>query len=373
MTAAVDVCDRCLRRTWLVAALSPFIDAMRERYGRPDELFALEDGELIDGLAGRHGGVIRAAYAGFDGEGPRSVIEAAGMAAVCRHAAGYPRALLDSPAPPALLHGKGPLVEDSLFAGLDTWAGERPAVAIVGARRCSEYGREVARSLGRGLAAAGVAVVSGMALGVDSAAHEGALDAGGSTVAVLGCGVDVAYPASKRALHARLIQAGGVVSELPPGFAPRRWCFPVRNRVIAGLASLTVVVEGGDRSGSLITARLARDMGRDVGAVPGRVTQAAASGPNALLYAGAYVIRGAQDVLDVLFGAGACAAPPPRDASTLAPHLRSLHAAVASGHATPAALTAAGFALDEALAGLAELEVAGFLRRGTGGEYVVVP
>lgn len=373
MAPSIDVCNGCLRRTWLVAALSPFIDAMRERYGRPDELFALGDAELIHGLAGRHSDLIRAAYESFDADGPRSVMEAAGMGAVCRHAAGYPRALLDSPAPPAVLHGKGPLVEDSLFAGLDTWAGERPAVAIVGARRCSEYGREVARSLGRGLAAAGVAVVSGMALGVDSAAHEGALDAGGSTVAVLGCGVDIAYPASKRALHARLLEAGGVVSELPPGFAPRRWCFPVRNRVIAGLASLTVVVEGGERSGSLITARLARDMGRDVGAVPGRVTQPAASGPNALLYDGAYVIRGAQDVLDVVFGAGACEAPPARDPTTLAPPLRRLRDAVASGRATPSALTAAGFTLAEALAGLAELEVTGFLRRGPGGEYVVVP
>jgi DNA processing protein len=368
----IDTCDDCLRRTWLIAALSPFIDAMRERYGRPDELLALDDGDLIGGLAGERGGMIRATYEAFDAAGPRSVIEAAGLAAVCRHAAGYPRALADTPAPPAVLHGAGPLACD-LFGGLDTWAGDRPAVAIVGARRCSEYGRDVARSIGRGLAASGVAVVSGMALGVDSAAHEGALDAGGPTVAVLGCGADVSYPASKRLLHARLGEAGGVVSELPPGFAPRRWCFPVRNRVIAGLASLTIVVEGGERSGSLITARLARDMGRDVGAVPGRVTQPVASGPNALLYDGAYVIRTAQDVLDVLFGAGARAAPPPRDPTTLEPPLRRLLDAVARGDATPAALTGAGFALDEALAGLAELEVDGFLRRGLGGEYVVVP
>src|SRR4051794_6138783 len=368
----IDACDDCLRRTWLLGALSPFIDAMRERYGRPDELLAVGDEDLIDGLAGRRGGMIRAAYAGFDATGPRSVIEAARLAAVCRHAEGYPRALADTPAPPAVLHGAGP-VAAQLFDGMDTWAGERAAVAIVGARRCSEYGREVARSLGRGLGAAGVPVLSGMALGVDSAAHEGALETGGATIAVLGCGADVSYPASKRLLHARLGETGGVVSELPPGFAPRRWCFPVRNRVIAGLASLTVVVEGGERSGSLITARLARDMGRDVGAVPGRVTQAAASGANALLYDGAYVIRSAQDVLDVLFGAGARTAPPPRDPATLDPHLRRVLDAVGSGRATPAALTAAGFALDAALTGLAELEVNGFLRRGPGGEYVVVP
>jgi DNA processing protein len=212
-----------------------------------------------------------------------------------------------------------------------------------------------------------------MALGVDSAAHEGALDAGGPTIAVLGCGADVSYPASKRLLHARLREAGGVISELPPGFSARRWCFPVRNRIIAGLASLTVVIEGGERSGSLITARLARDLGRDVGAVPGHVTHPAASGPNALLYDGAHVVRNAQDVLDLLFGAGARTAPPLRDASVLAPELRRLRDAVASGRSTPSQLTAAGFALDSALAGLAELEVGGFLRRGNGGEYVVVP
>jgi DNA processing protein len=164
-----------------------------------------------------------------------------------------------------------------------------------------------------------------------------------------------------------------VVSELPPGFAARRWCFPVRNRIIAGLASLTVVVEGGERSGSLITARLARDLGRDVGAVPGRVTQPAASGANALLFDGAHVIRHAQDVLDVMFGAGAREAPPPRDTTVLQPGLRDLLEKVAEGNATPAALAATGVALDAALAGLADLEVKGFVRRGPGGEYVVVP
>lgn len=375
---AIDACDSCLRRTWLLAALSPFLDRVRDRYGRPDELLALSDDDLIDGLAARRSGFIRPAYDAFDAEDARSVVQVAGLAAVCRHRDDYPRALLDVPAPPAVLYGAGPFVtgegtERGLFSGTDTWASERPAIAIVGARRCSEYGREVARSLGRGLAAAGVPVVSGMALGVDSAAHEGALDAGGPTVAVLGCGADVAYPASKRRLYARLTERGGVISELPPGFAARRWCFPVRNRIIAGLASLTVVIEGGERSGSLITARLARDLGRDVGAVPGRITQPAASGPNALLFDGAHVIRGAQDVLDVLFGAGARTAPPPRDASILEPGLRRLLAEVAAGTATPAALTAAGFALDAALAGLAELEVGGFVKRGAGGEYVAMP
>ena len=133
-----------------------------------------------------------------------------------------------------------------------------PAVAIVGARRAGVDGLQVARGLGRGLAAAGVTVISGMALGIDSAAHAGALEVGGPTIAVLAGGADVAYPASKRALHRELVRGQAAISEMPPGFRPFRWCFPARNRTIAGLAPMTIVVEATERSGSLITAELAQ-------------------------------------------------------------------------------------------------------------------
>ena len=176
-------------------------------------------------------------------------------------------------------------------------------MTIVGARRATSYGREIARELGRELAAAGMVVVSGLAFGIDGCAHRGALDAG-RTIAVLGCGPDVAYPASHRTLWRRICEAGLVISELPPGATPWRWTFPARNRIMAALAGMTVVVEAATRSGSLITTDLAADLGRDLGAVPGPVTSRASAGPNALLASGAHVIRDAQDVLDAMLGPG---------------------------------------------------------------------
>ncbi len=177
-------------------------------------------------------------------------------------------------------------------------------MTIVGARRATSYGREVARELGRELAAAGMVVVSGLAFGIDACAHRGALDAG-RTIAVLGCGPDIAYPAAHRSLWRQICEKGLVISELPPGAAPWRWTFPARNRIMAALAGMTVVVEAAARSGSLITADLAADLGRDLGAVPGPVTSRASAGPNNLLAGGACVVRDAQDVLDAMLGAGA--------------------------------------------------------------------
>src|ERR671934_621897 len=148
----------------------------------------------------------------------------------------------------------------------------RPAVAIVGARACSHYGADVARTLGRELAAAGLVVVSGLARGVDGEAHRGALDSGGVTVAVLGCGIDRDYPAAHAQLAARICERGLVISEYAPGVEPMPWRFPARNRIIAGLAVATIVVEARQRSGALITADFALEAGPGVLAVPGEIT-----------------------------------------------------------------------------------------------------
>src|SRR5439155_18714164 len=148
----------------------------------------------------------------------------------------------------------------------------RPAVAVVGARSCSAYGAHVARSLGRELAGAGLVVVSGLARGVDGEAHRGALEAGGTTVAVLGCGVDRDYPRAHAELAARIAESGLIVSEYAPGVEPAPWRFPARNRIVAGLAQATIVVEARERSGALITADLALEEGREVFAVPGEIT-----------------------------------------------------------------------------------------------------
>jgi len=172
-----------------------------------------------------------------------------------------------------------------------------PAVAIVGARACSGYGASVARMLGRELASSGVVVVSGLARGVDAEAHRGALDAGGTTVGVLGCGIDRDYPAAHAELARRIAATGLVVSEYAPGVEPRPWRFPARNRIIAGLCAATVVVEARDRSGALITADLALEEGREVFAVPGEIGSALSAGTNALLKLGASPLTSADDVL----------------------------------------------------------------------------
>ena len=173
----------------------------------------------------------------------------------------------------------------------------RPVVAIVGARACSGYGSSVARSLGRELSAAGLVVVSGLARGIDAEAHRGTLEASGTTVAVLGCGIDRDYPAAHAELARRVAGAGLIVSEYAPGVEPAPWRFPARNRIVAGLCAATVVVEARERSGALITADLALEEGREVFAVPGEITSSLSAGTNALLKLGATPLTSAADVL----------------------------------------------------------------------------
>jgi DNA processing protein len=228
---------------------------------------------------------------------------------VGRSEAGYPSSLASIFDPPAGLFVRGETELDLL---------DRPAVAIVGARACSSYGSHVARTFGRELAAAGLVVVSGMARGVDGEAHRGALEAGGRTVAVLGCGVDCDYPAAHAELARRICREGLVVSEYAPGVEPAPWRFPARNRIVAGLAQATVVVEAREKSGALITADLALEEGREVFAVPGEITSALSAGTNALLRLGAVAATSAADVLES-FGL----APPEPEPPELTPSARA--------------------------------------------------
>ena len=199
----------------------------------------------------------------------------------------YPGGLLDLADAPPALWSRG----DRAVLALS------PAVAIVGTRTASPYGIRCARALATALAHAGALGVSGMARGIDGAAHEAALDAGAPSVAVLGTGADVAYPAAHRRLHARLGADGVVLSESWPGAAATPGAFPRRNRLIAALAQVTVVVEAGVKSGALITATHALELGRTVGAVPGPIDSGGAAGSNALLRDGAHVLASADDVL----------------------------------------------------------------------------
>ena len=363
----MSACDGCLRRTALVARLAPHVERARRERRRLRELLALSDDALIAALAGDRRGEISHAHEHFDATDARERAAAGAIDAVCRHDERYPLRLLEAPDAPAILHVAGDAGLLARLAGPDA-----PAVAIVGARRAGADGLQVAHALGRGLAAAGVTVISGMALGIDSAAHAGALEVGGPTITVLAGGADVAYPASKRSLHRELVRTQAAISEMPPGFKPFRWCFPARNRTIAALASMTIVVEATERSGSLITADLAQELGRAVGAVPGPVTAPRCAGSNALLRDGALVIRSPQDALDEALGIGVATASTERSADDLEPALRGLLRRIEDGRDTVSALAASPAEAQHALAGLSELELLGFLRRGPGGRYVRV-
>jgi DNA processing protein len=366
----MTACDDCLRRTDLVAALAGWLDIEWRRRDAPGRVLARSDESLLKGCDSP---AVRARYASFDPDTAREAIRAADLAAICRCEAAYPERLRDLPDPPAVLHVAG----DPASAGADH------SVAVVGARRATPYGITVARDLGRGLAAAGVNVVSGLALGIDSAAHAGALEGSGEPVGVVGVvdgaaepvavlagGADRPYPASKHGLYAAVRAAGAVVSEMPPGFGIHRWAFVARNRLIAALAQVVVVVEATERSGSLTTADLGAELGRTVAAVPGRITCRVASGTNGLLRDGAVLVRGVRDVLEALteltgvdyaLDAGVHAA--------LDEDLRRLLEAVGEGHSTLPMLVTVGFDARTALAGLGELEGRGLVRRGFGGRY----
>lgn len=175
---------------------------------------------------------------------------------------------------------------------------EEKCVSIVGSRKTNQYGRSTAYSFGKALGQRGITVVSGMAVGIDTCAHEGALQEKGSTAAVLACGLDLCYPPRNRELKEKIESAGIVLSEYPPGTAAQRYYFPQRNRIISGLSPLTVVVQAGNRSGALITAELAADQGRDVGAVPGNIDSEYNLGSNKLLREGAFALTGVQDLLE---------------------------------------------------------------------------
>ena len=209
--------------------------------------------------------------------------------ALARGDAEYPALLRPVPDAPATVHVRGVLV-----------AGDALAVAIVGSRRATPYGIGVADTMAAELAARGVTIVSGLARGVDSAAHRGALRVGGRTIAVLGSGVDVVYPPENRRLADEIVERGALVSQFAPGMPALPQNFPIRNRVIAGLSLAVVVVEAAERSGSLITARLAAELGREVLAVPGRITAPESRGANRLIQDGAALALGWEDVVAAL-------------------------------------------------------------------------
>lgn len=199
----------------------------------------------------------------------------------------YPSRLLSMYDFPAALYVKGDLPKE-----------DEPAAAIIGARECSAYGRQTAEHMAKELAEAGVTIISGLARGIDGAGHKGALDGGGKTFAVLGCGVNICYPRSNYSLYTQIGEQGGLISEYPPDTPPLARNFPMRNRIISGLSDAVLVIEARKKSGSLITAQTGLDQGKDIYAVPGRITDSLSEGCNQLIASGAFVLLSAENLLE---------------------------------------------------------------------------
>jgi DNA processing protein len=264
--------------------------ALLDHFGDIERAWHAPSGELRRaGLDRRSLENLLAARAALDLDHEVEKVVAAGAQVLTWESPAYPRLLLEIPAPPPVLYVKGTLTEE------DGWA-----VAIVGTRRASAYGKEVTRRLARTLARSGITIVSGLARGIDAEAHQAALEAGGRTIAVLGCGIDRVYPSEHRKLASEIVESGALVSDYSLGTEPEGKNFPPRNRIISGLSLGVLIPEAGKGSGALITADYAAEQGRDVFAVPGSVLMHGSGGTNALIQDGAKVVLGPEDILEEL-------------------------------------------------------------------------
>jgi DNA processing protein len=354
------VCSRCARRIWLLEKLSVPLGFRSRDPSRFWDLLELPDRKLIEALGGRRREQLRVAYAQWAPEPPST---GAGGQTVCRHHSAYPASLRYQDLAPHALGVRGGVERLTAMLG-------EPLVAIVGTRRASDYGMETARTLARGLTASGVIVASGLAEGIPTAVHSGALEAHGRTLTVMAGGIERCSPAGCSGLYRRIVDGGCAISETPGSPRSPRWGEAARARTLALLARLVIVVEAEEHPRELACAHLALRLGRAVAAVPGRVSSRASSGTNSLLMDGAQLVRGPQDALDLLYGVGKHHEP--ESSIKLEPRLQMVLEHVGGGLDTVAKLAARGpKSIDIALA-LAELELQGLLVRGDGGRYVTV-
>jgi DNA processing protein len=289
---AVSAEERDLLAMHLITGIGPRLTAaLLERFGTPSAVRSASRDELMEVpyLGSKVAGQLQTAWQNPDIDAECALLEQFGVELRRLGAPGYPAALATVPAPPQLLYVKGTLEPR-----------DEQAVAIVGSRACSSYGRRIAERLGHDLARAGWTIVSGLARGIDGCAHRGALQAGGRTVAVLAGGLSRIYPPEHKDLAAEVAAAGALVTESPMKMEPMATLFPARNRIISGLSRAVVIVEAAERSGALITARLAAEQGREVFAVPGAVDSPASAGSLHLLRQGAKLVRSADDILEDL-------------------------------------------------------------------------
>ena len=282
---------------WLALSLTPglgsiLIKRLLDRFKTPEAVFRAPTKELlrIEGLGEKVAGEIQKGPLKKMVERELSLLEKVGGKIITLKDDDYPKRLNDIYDPPALLYVRGELRrEDGL------------AIAIVGSRKTAPYGRWITEKIGEDLARHGVTVVSGMARGIDSVAHKGAIQGGGRTIAVLGCGVDIIYPSENRSLFHQIIEHGAILSEFPMGSPPEGGHFPKRNRIISGLSMGVVIVQASAESGSLITAGYALEQGRDVFAVPGNVGAEGSRGTNRLIKDGAKLVESSEDILEEIW------------------------------------------------------------------------
>lgn len=261
--------------------------------GTPSEIYEMAGKKKLSEMLGKtytaKAKMLEAAAEGYDVMTEYGRLADRGIFFVIAGEEAYPRKLAAIPDAPSAIYYVGRLPDD-----------DRKTIAVIGARNCSEYGKAMARQFGEALAGAGVQVVSGMARGIDGIGQQAALDAGGYSLGVLGCGVDICYPPDNKMLYERLIEQGGICSEYPPGIEPRAALFPPRNRIISGMCDGVLVVEAKERSGTLITVDMALEQGREVYAVPGRITDRLSDGCNRLIRQGAVPLLDPEDLITEL-------------------------------------------------------------------------
>lgn len=364
---------------WIRLAETPHVGpvaakALLEQQNDPAALFTTDAATLAGWLGDVAGCNIDAAVRALREPAPRWLGNVARMADAAMAWAAQPgRSLLvpgDDDYPPRLRQIADPPV--LLYIEGDRTLLSAPAVGVVGARNASAQGMAHAEQFAKGLSEAGLTVVSGLALGIDAAAHRGGLAGPGATVAVIGAGIDIAYPVRNVGLMRQIAQHGCIVSEYPLGTPPRPEHFPKRNRILSGLSLGVLVIEAAEQSGSLITARLAAEQGRDVMAIPGSIHSPLAHGCHYLLRHGAILVESVAHVLDVVLPGTACDDPAGKEQRTAAVHGQLAELLVALGHdPAPAEVLArrAGFPLPETQGHLLALELAGLVERLPGGIY----
>lgn len=294
---------------------------LMERFGSPRAVFAASRAELssVHGVGDAAAESIKTFDCREAAERECAAVKRHGVEVVTWLDSRYPRLLREIADPPPFLYVKGKLAE------------EEPALAVVGARRASTYGRMATERLSKELAACGVTIVSGMARGIDTAAHRGALAGGGRTLGILGCGIDQVYPPENRPLFEKVVDTGALVSEFPMGTLPLAENFPRRNRIISGLSNGVLVVEAAVNSGSLITAQMALEQGRDVFAVPGNIDSGVSQGTNLLIKQGAKLVSCIEDILDELPGSASPTKAPCRERQfDLSPDEEKVHRQLAA-------------------------------------------